>query len=111
MVRDILDAVLRTAGFEPLCADDAGQAEQLFAADPQSFAAVIVDRRLGSESGLELIARLRTRRRELPVLLVSGYHERPAELDRIEGPEVALLAKPFRAAALLTTLRGMLPAP
>lgn len=110
MVRDILDTVLRTAGFEPLCAEEAEQAEQLFAADPLGFVAAIVDRQLGSESGLELIARLRALRRELPVLLVSGYHERPAELDGIEGPEVALLVKPFRAAAFLATLRGLLPA-
>lgn len=108
MVREIVEATLRSAGFEPVCAADAARALEQFGASPHSFEALIVDRRLGAESGVALIERLRTLRVDTPVLLVSGVHERPVELERIPGPAIALLPKPFRPSALLAALRALL---
>ncbi len=108
MVREVLQATLRSASFDAVCVGSIDEAEGSFGAAAQSFDAAIVDRRLGAESGVELIGRLRSLRSDLPVLLVSGVHERPAELERIAGPAVALLPKPFRPSALLAALRGVL---
>jgi CheY-like chemotaxis protein len=60
--------------------------------------------------GLELAARLRVERPELPVLLVSGHSEQaPALLQSgALGPRVAFLQKPYSTDDLARRLRQLL---
>jgi DNA-binding response OmpR family regulator len=69
---------------------------------------VITDHKMPRVTGLELIAKMRSAAMAQPVILVSGLMP-SEELQRI--PELcidAMLAKPFTAAELLTTMENLL---
>jgi CheY-like chemotaxis protein len=62
----------------------------------------------GGMNGVDLVREIRARRRDLPVLLTSGYAEAAKKMAEAEG--VRVLPKPYRldelARALMTTLRN-----
>ena len=66
---------------------------------------VVTDHLMPGLSGLDLARDLRSRRPELPVLIISGY----AEMDGI-APGFPRLTKPFRAAELAESLAALSPA-
>ena len=78
-------------------------------ADARSAAAssdlilVLLDLRLGNESGRTLLEELRSRTPRVPVALVTGS----AELDPGDGTADATLVKPFTIDALLRTVREL----
>ena len=55
---------------------------QLFARDPAGFSAVLLDLTMPGMSGEHVVPRLRALRREVPILLMSGY-------DRADGDGAA----------------------
>ncbi|TNC63109.1 PAS domain S-box protein [Rubellimicrobium roseum] len=65
---------------------------------------VVTDHLMPGLSGVDLARELRSRRPELPVLIVSGY----AEMDGI-APGFPRLTKPFRAAELAQSLAALGP--
>jgi CheY-like chemotaxis protein/two-component sensor histidine kinase len=65
---------------------------------------VVTDHLMPGMTGLDLARELRSRRPDLPVLIVSGY----AEMDGI-APGFARLTKPFRAAELANSLEALIP--
>ena len=69
---------------------------------------VIIDFIMPGLSGADVAKKIRARRRDQPILFVSGYSETDAV--KRTAPDAPLLAKPFRAEALLKAVRGALPA-
>jgi signal transduction histidine kinase/CheY-like chemotaxis protein len=67
---------------------------------------VILDFIMPGLSGAEVANRLLSKRRDQPILFVSGYSE--TEAVRRVAPNAPLLAKPFRAEALDKAVRGAL---
>jgi PAS domain S-box-containing protein len=67
---------------------------------------VIIDFVMPGLSGAEVARKIRARRRDQPILFVSGYSETDAV--KRTAPDAPLLAKPFRAEALLKAVRGAL---
>jgi CheY-like chemotaxis protein len=67
---------------------------------------VIIDFVMPGLSGAEVARKIRARRRGQPILFVSGYSETDAV--KRTAPDAPLLAKPFRAEALLKAVRGAL---
>ena len=65
---------------------------------------VVTDHLMPGMSGLDLARHLRSRRPDLPVLIVSGY----AEMDGI-APGFPRLTKPFRHAELAASLGSLMP--
>jgi CheY-like chemotaxis protein len=65
---------------------------------------VVTDHLMPGMSGVELARELRSRRPDLPVLIVSGYAE-------VEGlsPGLPRLTKPFRSAELAASLADLMP--
>jgi CheY-like chemotaxis protein len=57
----------------------------------------------GSMDGIGMAQQILKRRRDLPVVLASGYIVSP---DRLNDPEVAFLAKPYSAEKLWEVLTG-----
>jgi CheY-like chemotaxis protein len=63
---------------------------------------LVTDHLMPGMTGVELAHDLRSRRPELPVLIVSGY----AEAEGL-APEIARLTKPFRNSELAESLSGL----
>ncbi len=78
-------------------------AEARTAAASPDLSLVLLDLRLGHESGRTLLEELRSRTPRVPVALVTGS----VELDRGDGPADATLVKPFTIEALLRTVREL----
>lgn len=108
-VREVIEAALSRAGFTPVSTGTAEAALREFQGAASEFVLAIVDRRLPGADGVALIGQLRALRSDLPVLLASGAQEAPFELERLPGPPVALLPKPFRPSTLLNAVAELLP--
>lgn len=106
-VRRAVCTLLERYGFDVLEARDVDHALELFAA---RFVDVVVsDVQMGRMNGPALVAAMRARRAEVPVLFVSGdpgsvLHGKPLP------PRTRFLAKPFAPAELLVELGALLPA-
>lgn len=92
----LLGKVLVRAGFEVL---GAGTGEAgLALVEAQEVHCVVVDKLLPQMGGLEVVAELRRRRPQLPVVLVSAHPE-PFTLEAAR-PDV-VLSKPFKSLAAI----------
>jgi CheY-like chemotaxis protein len=103
-VRSFMVASLEDLGYGVREASD-GEAGLAAAAD-QRPDLVILDFIMPGLSGAEVASRLLAERPDQPILFVSGYSE--TEAVRRVAPSAPLLAKPFRAQALESAVRGAL---
>lgn len=71
---------------------------------------VVTDLRMPKVSGSELIAWLRLRAPDLPILVTSAIAEAGAEAPARREQATASLRKPFAASTLVNTVRAMLAA-
>jgi PAS domain S-box-containing protein len=96
VLRTFVAAVLTMAGFEVVTAENGLQGAAVFAATPDTFSFAIVDLSMPGRNGLELIGDMRALRPELPVILMSGDHNRYGGAGVNPGNEgYVRLAKPF----------------
>lgn len=101
----MLERVLTEEGYDVTHAADGHRALHLGLT--QEFDLLVVDRGLPAVEGLDLIARLRSRGRTTPVLVLSA---RGSTQDRVEGLDAGAedyLAKPFELTELLARLRAL----
>ena len=105
VVRYALRRVLVAEGF--VCQDvgDAEAAGRLLA--EQRYELVVTDVNLPDDSGLALLARIRTKWPELPVLLISG-EDTPERRSASQHLGAGFLAKPFAMRDLLEAIRKAL---
>jgi two-component system response regulator VicR len=99
---DILDFVLRRAGFEPLRAYDAPSGRKVFADERPDL--VVLDVNLGIGNGFELLADLR-RQSQVPVVMLTGQG---SEEDVVRGLELGAddyVTKPFSHRELVARIR------
>ncbi len=103
LVRDVVARMVQDLGYAALTAADGKAGLDLV--DAKQVDAVLVDLTMPQMSGADVVAALRLRRPELPVVVCSGYDRDsrgPVQAD-------AYLAKPFRIDALERTLAKLLP--
>jgi PAS domain S-box-containing protein len=103
LVRDVVARMVQDLGYAALTAADGKTGLDLI--DSKHVDAVLVDLTMPQMSGADVVAVLRQRRPELPVVVCSGYDRDsrgPVQAD-------AYLAKPFRIDALERTLAKLLP--
>jgi CheY-like chemotaxis protein len=107
-VRMLTGRCLRGAGYDVVEAADGLQAWTYFQRQPFSIDALLTDVVMPQLTGTELAARVRQRRPELPVVLMSGYS--PADLlaRGLEASHGVLLTKPFTDDGLLALVRQVL---
>lgn len=107
----IADKMLRRHGYQTALAIDGTEAVQHFRANPQGFAAVLLDLTMPGIDGAEVLHVIRTLNPTMPVLLMSGYSEQDV-LARIsdQGP-VSVLRKPFTHDTLLVGITGVIGNP
>lgn len=104
-VRDVLVRLIEDLGYAAIAASDGAQALAVLSGGA-TVEAVLVDLTMPGMSGAALIAEIRQRLPELPVIVCSGY-------DRSRnGPTVhGYLAKPFRIEALSELLASLVGPP
>jgi CheY-like chemotaxis protein len=104
LVRMSTADMLMDLGYEVV---EAGSAEEALRLMGEGLHAdlLVTDHLMPGLSGVDLVRDLRSRRRNLPVLIVSGY----ADLDGI-APGLPRLTKPFRHAELAASLKALRPA-
>jgi CheY-like chemotaxis protein len=100
--------VLKRLGYEPVAFSDGAAALTGFDAAPQRFDAVIADEVMPGLTGTELARKLRERRADLPILLVSGYIG-PMMTERAVAAGVdEILKKPVQSRDLAAALARVL---
>ncbi len=92
-IRKILEAMLEKKGYEAFGAEDAEQA--LDALSRETFALVITDLRLPGLSGEELLAELKLRFPNIPVVVISGFGNTKNIVEVIKRGAEDYLSKPF----------------
>jgi signal transduction histidine kinase/ActR/RegA family two-component response regulator len=101
--------ILAKLGYRVSAHARAGQALAELAARPGEFAVVLTDLTMTEMSGLQLAARVRALRPELPVVLMSGYFS-DGEKQEAQALGVGrLLPKPFTMESLARALAAVLP--
>ena len=103
--------VLKRLGYEPVAFSDGAAALAGFEAAPQRFDAVIADEVMPGLTGTDLARKLRARRADLPIVLVSGYIG-PMMSERALAAGVdEILKKPVQSRELAAALaRALTPA-
>jgi two-component system cell cycle sensor histidine kinase/response regulator CckA len=96
-VSTVAQRLLERDGFSTLVANSGSAGVALFEQHLHAVSLALVDFTMPDIDGASLCAELRQRRRDLPVVVMSGHDE---SMVRAAIPEAIFLAKPFPAAAL-----------
>ena len=109
-IRRMLGHVLKEAGFEVELCEDGQAAAERFAVSPESFALVLTDLSMPRRTGIELITDLQARRRDIPIILMSGDAQRYGGDPLRYGRQFVQLAKPFLPDEMLAAVRKLVDA-
>jgi CheY-like chemotaxis protein len=103
----VIEEGLVEAGFEVLAAND-GQAALDLAATGAGFDLLLTDLKMPRLDGKELIARLRAKRPDLPVVVMTGFPPQDGAVSLQAGPgPLRLLTKPVGITPLVAALRDV----
>lgn len=105
MIREIGQAILETAGYRVLTAEDGAEAVEVFAREHDKIDLVILDVTMPKMSGRDAFRHLIEMDANVRVLFSTGYSA--DDIVELEG-SVGLLSKPYRAQELLTTVQTAL---
>jgi DNA-binding NtrC family response regulator len=92
-IRDILNDMLESMGYEPRCVGDAESALTALAREPYSL--LITDLRLPGQTGDDLLKKVKASNPTLPVVVISGYGSTKKIVDVIKHGAEDYLSKPF----------------
>ena len=108
-IREVLSVVLTRAGFDVVLCHDGAAASGTFSANYRKWDLAVIDLSMPGRTGLEIIGEIRARRPDLPVILMSGDHDRYGH----DAPEDQLpftrLAKPFSVEGLKEAIATAMP--
>jgi PAS domain S-box-containing protein len=106
-VREVAERILQEIGFQTISAEDGRRALEIMEEVGDSVRAVLLDLSMPRMGGAETFRRLRARRPDLPILMMSGYTEQVvAPQFSGSGPGLTgFLQKPFLAEDLISVLR------
>lgn len=107
LVRDLVCAVLRHAGYQVEQALDGFKALELSKADP-SIKLAILDMTMPGIGGMETLKLMRVLRPEMSFLLTSGFSDAMPEHYPMHDGMVRFLAKPYRNQELLEAVASLL---
>ncbi|MBA3539916.1 MAG: response regulator [Deltaproteobacteria bacterium] len=108
LVRTATATTVRALGYRTLEAESGTQAVEVFATHADGICAVVLDMLMPGSSASEVYAALRSRRADVPVILVTGSSI-PHEIDALLDQGVRTwLAKPFAAADFAQVLSSVL---
>jgi FixJ family two-component response regulator len=102
-VRDALNSLLRSAGFD--VRTFAAPAQFLACAESDNASCLILDIRLGDADGLEFQEELSRNEVPIPVILITGHGDIPMSVRAMKAGAVNFLPKPFDENELLATVK------
>lgn len=105
-LRQVLCAVLQTAGFSVLSASSAEESLPLFATE--RFDCVLADFKLGGMNGIELLNKVREWLPHVPYVLMTAYGSVTVAVDAMKAGATDYIAKPFEPSALCPMLRDVI---
>jgi len=105
-VRHTTAGLVEMHGFEVVQASSGGEAVEVFSARPDAFEAVLLDVTMPGMSGQQTLRALRAIRRDVPIVVMSGYDETDAQLEA-DGL-TTFLPKPFTVEQLISSFREVL---
>jgi len=106
IIRDSVALILARNGFCVQTHDSAS--EFLDRVDAENTACVITDVCMPGMSGIELLAKLKERRLEFPVIIITANGDVPLAVEALKRGALDFLEKPFDDHALLASLREAL---
>jgi len=95
------------SGYQALGFTNGLEALRLFAEDPEAFDVVITDQIMPHISGEELIREIKTLRKEIPVIMCSGYSEIIEKPDQLARHADAFLEKPSQFSRLADMINNL----
>jgi two-component system response regulator FlrC len=106
-LREALAETLRLAGFEVRVAAEGAEALQVLASAP--IAAVVTDYQMKPMDGSALLARIRDRLPQLPVLMITAHGSIEHAVNSMMAGATDYLVKPFAAQVLAEKLERIVP--
>ncbi len=108
MVRNLIETMLNHLGYLVICAQDGFEAVQIFRHKANSIGFVLSDVSMPGKNGWQVLSELREIRSDIPVILVSGYHEGSIQPHKYTQKPHAFLFKPFTMAALQESIQNVM---
>jgi two-component system, cell cycle sensor histidine kinase and response regulator CckA len=107
-VRTVTSCMLKTAGFAVLMAEDGGRAVEMFKKHAGDIVGVVLDLTMPVMDGVQTFRQLRHIRKDVRVLLASGYNEQQLAIQFSGKGFAGFMHKPFQRKTLVTHLRNLL---
>ena len=105
-VRDSLEALLKSAGFEARLFESG--AALLASFRPEEAGCIVADIRMPDMDGLTLQAKLTERKNTLPVIIITGHGDVPLAVRAMKAGALDFIEKPFDDDRLLDSVRRAL---
>jgi FixJ family two-component response regulator len=103
-VRESLDLLIRTAGWQP---ETYASAQAFLArADVPGPSCLVLDVSLPDLTGLDLQQRIAGERNDLPIIFITGHGDIPMSVRAMKAGAVEFLTKPFNDEMLLQAIAG-----
>lgn len=94
-IRSLIVSILEDEDYELTLAEDGMEAANLFEADMDRFDVLVLDCTMPKLSGTEVYRQVRQQRSNLPVILISGYHQEQVINNVGSDPYAWFVKKPF----------------
>jgi CheY-like chemotaxis protein len=107
-VREMARATLVSLGYRVLVASDGDEALEVFSANRDTVALVLVDVIMPHRSGPETYEAIKALNSNIPVIFATGYSNETAALGEIAGRGIAVLQKPYSPRVLARQVRETL---
>jgi two-component system response regulator FixJ len=103
-IRKSLQYLLESASLRVSVHDSGGRFFDDF--DPLRPSCLVLDLRMPSMSGIEVLQRLRVEHHEIPAIMISGDSDVPSAINIMKLGAIDLLQKPFEPLVLLEVVRA-----
>ncbi len=107
-VRLAAQLILEDIGYQVICAQDGLSGLDLFRQYQHDIRAVLLDLTMPHMNGEELFSEIQRIRKDVPVVLSSGYSEEEAIRQFAGNPFNAFIQKPYQIEALVETIHHVL---
>ena len=94
-VRNALSMLFSTAGYQCVGVPSGNDALNLLSSPAEPFKFVLLDISMPEKDGIQTLKELRPMQRSLPVVLITGFADRPLPEDIAADPWTGMLRKPF----------------
>ena len=106
-IREALNWHLKGAGYEPVTAEDGAKGWALLEAEPERYAAVLLDRSMPRMDGMEVLSRIKAHEvlKTIPVIMETAKAGPEEMLRGLEAGAYYYLTKPFDRKTLLAIVK------